>query len=129
MIRLAMATVMLVAGFMVHADSGTIPTKEVFLTINDALVPETTKPNGDSYVVVSGMFPNSCYKWNRAEVRDLPDNNHDVRLVGTVSQQMCMMVLVPFTKEVVLGKLPAGEHKLKFINGDDTYFERTLVVQ
>lgn len=102
---------------------------EVFLHINDVFVPSEKNSAGDSYVIANGMFPNSCYRWNRAEVAHPTDNTHYVRLAGMVSDGMCLMVLVPYTKEVILGKLPAGEHTLRFINGDETYFERTLTVK
>jgi hypothetical protein len=39
------------------------------------------------------------------------------------------MVLVPFQKEVRLGKFEAGKHTLRFENGDGTYFEKTLVIE
>jgi hypothetical protein len=39
------------------------------------------------------------------------------------------MVLVPFTKEVKLGKLNSGKHTLKFLNGDGTYLEKTMAVE
>jgi hypothetical protein len=39
------------------------------------------------------------------------------------------MVLVPFNKEVKLGKLNAGKHTLKFLNGDGTYLEKTLTIE
>jgi hypothetical protein len=46
-----------------------------------------------------------------------------------VSQGMCLMVLIPFQKDIRLGKLDSGEHQLKFLNGDGTYMERTLKVE
>jgi hypothetical protein len=39
------------------------------------------------------------------------------------------MVLVPFSKEVNLGRLSPGQHNLKFVNGDETSFERNLKVE
>jgi len=39
------------------------------------------------------------------------------------------MVLVPFTKEIRLGKLQTGKHALRFLNGDGTYLEKSLVVE
>jgi hypothetical protein len=39
------------------------------------------------------------------------------------------MVLVPFNKEIKLGKFNAGKHTLKFVNGDGTYLEKTMVVE
>ncbi len=117
----------LLAGTLGHAQSAPM-TKEVYISIHDVFIPENQKPNGDSFVVVSGMFPNSCYRWNRAQVTPLSDKVHEVRLVATVSQTMCLMVMVPFSKEVVIGQLSRGEHTLRFLNGDETYTERTLTI-
>jgi hypothetical protein len=39
------------------------------------------------------------------------------------------MVLIPFQKDVRLGQLPTGKHILKFLNGDGTYLEKSLVVE
>ena len=39
------------------------------------------------------------------------------------------MVLIPYTKEVAIGKLDKGSHTLRFMNGDGTYIEKKLDVQ
>ena len=104
-------------------------TREVTLGVSDVFIPGGIGPETDAYVVVSGMFPNSCYKWDRSEVNHTSPNFHEVRSVATVSQTMCLMVLVPYSKEVALGRLGSGEHTLRFVNGDGTYFERTLEVE
>ena len=113
---------------LVSASAGAegIKTRDVQIAINDVFVPDSQKSNGESYVVISGMFPNSCYSWNRAEVKHVSQSTHEVRVFAKVSEAMCLMVLVPFTKEVVIGELSRGEHTLKFINGDGTFQERTL---
>ncbi|MGE3684320.1 MAG: hypothetical protein AB7G93_21580 [Bdellovibrionales bacterium] len=109
--------------------ANTVSTKEVYISISDVFIPDGPKSNGNSYVVVNGLFPNSCYRWSRAEVKDRSGTEHEIRLVATVSQTMCLMVLVPYSKEVVLGQLSRGEHTLRFVNGDGTFFERSLTVQ
>lgn len=104
-------------------------TKEVGITVHDVFVPEKVAVGTDAKIVLSGMFPNSCYKWSRTDVQDLGPFNHQLQARAMVTETMCLMVLVPFSKEVNLGRLTAGTHTLKFINGDDTYFERTLIVE
>jgi hypothetical protein len=103
--------------------------REVFISINDVFVPSEAKSNGDSYVVVNGMYPNSCYRWSRSEVAHPSEFKHSVRLAAMVSEGMCLMVLVPYNKEISLGQLSPGEHTLRFVNGDETYFERTLTIK
>jgi len=105
-------------------------TKEVNIAVNDVFVPESVEANADTKIVLSGMFPNSCYRWSRAEVASPADNFHQVKAMALVTvNTMCLMVLVPYSKEVNLGKLSPGEHTLRFVSGDDTFFERTVVVK
>jgi len=100
--------------------------KDVVITIHDVLVPERVEKGTDAKIVISGMFPNTCYSWSHPEVVTPNPMNHLIRAHAIVTQTMCLMVLVPFSKEVNLGKLAPGSHTLRFVNGDDTYFERTL---
>lgn len=104
--------------------------KEVTIAVNDAFVPEFVDRNTDAKIVLTGMFPNSCYRWSRTEVSNSDATNHQVKAMAMVTvNSMCLMVLVPYSKEVNLGRLAAGEHTLRFVSGDETYFERKLVVQ
>ena len=103
--------------------------KEVVVGISDALVPGGFDSQTDAYVIESGVFPNGCYKWKRADVTNPKANLLEIRTIASFSQGMCLMVLVPFTKEVKLGRLSAGTHTLRFINGDGTYLERTVSVE
>lgn len=112
-----------------RASADSVKTHEAILNISEAYVPGGFSSQTDAYVVVSGMFPNSCYRFNHAQVSDKSSQIHEVRSYATVSEAMCLMVLVPYQHEVRLGRLPAGEHTLRFINGDGTYFEKSLTVE
>ncbi len=103
--------------------------REVAVGISDAFVPGGFSSDSDAYVVTSGVFPNGCYSWKRAEVSHKAANFHEISSYANISDGMCLMVLVPFTKEVGLGKLQTGNHKLRFLNGDGTYFEKTMKVE
>jgi hypothetical protein len=103
--------------------------REVQIGINGAYVPSSLRTDSDSVVVVSGIFQNGCYKWSHADVTVVDDFNREVKTYATVSQGMCIMVLIPYQKEIALGKLLAGKHTLKFLNGDGTYLEKTFVVE
>lgn len=104
-------------------------TKEMMVGISDAYVPGGFDSDSDAFVVVNGIFPNGCYRWSRADVTHEAANLHEIRNYAKVQSGMCIMVLVPFTKEVHLGKLTAGTHKLRFLNGDGTYLEKQLTVE
>ena len=103
--------------------------KDVAIAVNDVFVPGGFDSTADSYVVVSGIFPNSCYKWKGSNRKDVSKFEHEVTSVASVSQGMCLMVLVPFSKDIRLGQLDAGKHTLRFVSGDGTYLEKTLVIE
>ncbi len=103
--------------------------KEVTISVTDAFIPGGFDSEADAYIVVNGLFPNGCYRWKSAEVTSEEPFNHNIRSVASVSQGMCIMVLVPFTKEVRLGKLASGTHTLKFLNGDGTFLQKTLSIE
>lgn len=103
--------------------------KEVQVGLSGVYVPGGFDSSSDAFVVVNGIFPNGCYRWSRAEVTNVDDFTHEVKSMAAVSQGMCIMVLVPFQKEVRLGKFPSGSHTLRFANGDGTYFEKNLKVE
>ena len=104
-------------------------TKLTQVGISNVFIPAGFDSNSEVYVVASGVFPNGCYRWSHAEVKHKDRFLHEVKSLANVSQGMCIMVLVPFSKEVKLGKFEAGKHTLKFLNGDGTYIERTLAIE
>lgn len=103
--------------------------REVQIGVSSAFVPGGFDSSSDAYVVVSGVFQNGCYRWNRAEVNNVDSFNHEIKTMATVTPGMCIMVLVPFQKDIALGKLDTGKHSLKFVNGDGTFLEKTMNVE
>ncbi|MBC7740931.1 MAG: hypothetical protein H7061_01960 [Bdellovibrionaceae bacterium] len=104
-------------------------TKDVTVAINEVYIPGGFDSKADAYVVISGIFPNGCYKWKGATRTDVTKFEHEVTASGTVGQGMCLMVLVPFSKDVRLGQLDAGTHTLRFMSNDGTFIEKQLVVE
>jgi len=103
--------------------------REVLISVSDAYIPRGFDSNSDTFVVVSGVFPNGCYRWSKADVTHTTGKTHEVKSFARVQPGMCLMVLVPFTREVQLGKLEAGEHKIRFVAGDGTWLEKSLVIE
>src|SRR4051812_28312203 len=89
---------------MQRAEAQSFTEKEVTVPVSQVRVPSGFDSNTDAYVIVSGMFPNGCYRWNGAKVTDIDAFNHEVKSTALVSQGMCIMVLVPFLEDVSLGK-------------------------
>lgn len=125
---ITLSTVLMFAGFFAQAER--LPTKDVIIGVNSAHVPGGFDSNSDVYVIVSGIFPNSCYNWKEANIAmDKTENEITVTSVASVTQGICLMVLVPFTKEVYIGQLDAGDYTLRFPSADGTYFEKSLHIE
>ncbi len=104
--------------------------REVVVSVNDVFVPGGLKSTDRAFVLLSGLFPNGCYNWDRADVRVHGHHNLiHITPYAQVNQGMCIQVLVPFTREVVLGSLSAGTYRVRVSAGDGTYQEKTLNVE
>lgn len=102
--------------------------REMMIGISDALIPRA-RSTAEASIIVTGVFPNGCYRWSRAAVTEISTQLHEVRSFANVQSGMCIMVLVPFMKEVSLGRLVPGQHTLRFVSGDGTYFEKQMLVE
>ncbi len=102
--------------------------KETYLNFSDVYVQKSRGIVEPKELLLNGMFPNGCHKWLKAEVTHLDKFTHEVRGLSKVAQGMCIMVMVPFTKEVDLGQLAEGEHLVRVINGDGTTIEKTFTM-
>lgn len=109
------------------AKDGDVHSKVVPVT--DAYIPSGFDSGSDAFVVVNGLFPHTCYKLSSAKVEHVGPALHEVSTVANVTEGLCLTVMVPFSKEVQLGKLGVGEHKIHFMNGDGTYMEKRLVIE
>lgn len=105
------------------------PPRDVVVNVNDAYVPGGFDSTSDVFTVVNGIFQNGCYSWSYAEVTHPSQFVHEVRAHASVKQGMCIMVLIPYTKEVRIGKIGEGSHKLRFMNGDGTFFEKSVSIE
>ncbi len=103
--------------------------KDIVVGINDVFVPGGFDSSSDSYVVVNGIFPNGCYQWKEAKVKNLSEYDHEITSMAKVSQGMCIQVLIPYSKDIKLGKLSTGKHSLRFLSGDGTYLEKNMVIE
>lgn len=129
-IKLIVGSLILATATSFASTQGTDPeVRDVVIGVNDAYIPGGFDSDADAYVVVSGLFPNGCYKWKGAQVKNTSAYVHNITSIASVSQGMCLMVLVPFTKDVKLGKLASGAHTLRFVSGDGTYLEKQLLVE
>jgi len=124
----ALSAALVFSSFGAFAQSGFPKTVEQVVNISTALIPSGFD-NSSPVAIVSGLFPNSCYSWSRADVAHPTAFTHEVRNMANVQLGMCLMVMVPFAEEVELGRFAPGDHSIRFVNGDGTYLEKTLQVR
>lgn len=103
--------------------------KEVNVLFSDVYVQRSRGIVEPHELLMTGVFPNGCYKWNKAEVEHKDDFTHEVKGKANVAQGICTMVMVPFTKEVDLGVLKRGEHLVRVVNADGTIIEKKFTLE
>lgn len=127
-----MAVAVAMFGSAVSAQAVTVnsgDTREVVVSIGDVYIPSGFDSASDAFVVVNGLFPNTCYSWKTAAITHLSATDHEIRSIATVKEGICMMMLVPFQHEVQLGRLSRGKHMLRFVGGDGTYVQKQLTIE
>jgi hypothetical protein len=102
---------------------------EKIVGVSDAYVPSGFDSTSESFVVANGWFPNSCYKLKQVDVNHVGPALHEVTTKANVTEGLCLAVIIPWHREVQLGKLAVGTHKVHFLNGDGTYLEKQLVIE
>ena len=102
---------------------------ETTIGVNNVYIPSGFDSGSEAFVVASGWFPHSCYKLKGAKVEHVGPTLHEVTVMANVTEGLCLTVIIPFNKEIQLGKLAVGDHQIKFMNGDGTYMERHLVIE
>ena len=126
---LILNTIVALAAFGPYAHAEDLNIKEVAVSVNDAYIPSGFDSSADAYVVVNGLFPNTCYSMSDAKIVDKSATEHEIMTMAKVKPGICIRVFVPFNKEISLGKLSSGKHTVRFVADDGTYFEKTLVIE
>ena len=96
--------------------------------VNSAFIPSSFSSDADAYVIVSGIFPNGCYSWGRADVQH-DGFTHEITTLARVTDGPCLKMLIPFTEKVNLGQLEIGDHTVRFVNGDGTFMDKPVTIE
>ncbi len=115
--------------FLTVANAQNLAVKEVAVSVNDAYIPSGFDSKAEAYVVVNGLFPNTCYSMSEPRIDHKTATEHEIQTMAKVQPGICIRVFVPFNKEITLGYLAAGKHTVRFLADDGTYFEKNLVVE
>lgn len=116
-------------GFLTSANAQNLTAKEVAVSVNDAYIPSGFDSKSESYVVVNGLFPNTCYSMSEPRIDHKSATEHEIQTMAKVKPGICIRVFVPFNKEITLGYLATGKHTVRFLADDGTYFEKSLVIE
>lgn len=112
------------------AQANNLQTKEIAVSVSGVYIPSGFDSKSDAYVVVNGLFPNTCYSMSEARVENKSATEHVVRTIAKVVQQsICIRVFVPFNQEISLGNLSSGTHTVDFVADDGTSFQKTFTVE
>ncbi len=104
------------------------PIKELSVGVNGVYIPSGFTNKAEAYVVVNGLFPNSCYTLIDPKVKHISTFNHEIMTMASVRQGICLRVLVPFKEEISIGKLSTGVHTLRFVADDGTAVEEKIEI-
>lgn len=107
---------------------GAFVTKKMIVPVTQAYIPSGFDSKSEQIVVVNGFFPNGCYSFDSADVKHLDTFRHEVTVTANVQTGMCTMAIIPYQKEVMLGVLASGNHKLVFPSSDGTSMEQTFTI-
>ena len=127
--KLLVITTLAYFGFLTSANAQNLTVKEVAVSVTDAFIPSGFSSQSESYVVVNGLFPNTCYSMSEPKIDHKTATEHEVQTMAKVKPGICIRVFVPFNKEITLGYLTAGKHTVRFLADDGTYFEKSLVIE
>lgn len=107
----------------------TMEAKDTVIAVSEVEVPEGLSSTDEAYVRVSGMFPNTCYSWKEAEIEEVSPFERKIVALARVEQGFCLMVLVPYTQTIPLGRLRPGTYTLHFSNRKNTYLTTELAIR
>lgn len=94
--------------FNANADS-----QLVLLTVEKMYIPSGFDDNDDFQLVVSGTLPDTCHKIAHVDVTQKPeDSSINVVQWGRRTDGLCLPMSVPFSNEVIVGRLQAGNYTL-----------------
>jgi hypothetical protein len=91
--------------------------------VDHLYVPAGFDNNDNIELVVTGLFPNPCYKRNDVKVEvngDIIDIKVTSILSGDDKSTMCAAMVVPFKENVIVGNLQGGDYQI-VVNRNTVY--------
>jgi len=87
-------------------------TTQIPAPIDKVFIPQGFDSNDNAEIIVSGTFPNSCYKMGHATKTF---NKEEQKVYVNISafytdSENCLTIIIPYTQSVQLGTLEAGKY-------------------
>ncbi len=89
-------------------------TQVIDAPVDHLFVPAGFDNNDNIELVVTGEFPNPCFKRNDVKV-EVNDDIIDIKVTAVVSDDkstMCAAMIVPFKENILVGNLQGGDYKI-----------------
>jgi len=83
----------------------------VSVGLSKAWVPVGFDDNDQAQIVVSGIFPSTCYKTGPYTVKQIP-HGIEISQLAYVYKGKCLQIAVPFSQVIDLGLLAGGRHSI-----------------
>lgn len=128
------AAIFFLAATMVSFDAFTMDEENPQLTYKEQAVSVErsmailSQVPGQVFIIATGWFSDSCYRWSRFEVSEPSTKVHYVRSYANVAEGLCLMVMVPFRQALAMENLEEGQHTVKFLNDDRVVSELNFTV-
>ncbi len=93
---------------------------DTLLPVNISTIPKSPKAGNFITLSISGEFPNTCYGFQDADpiTHSILGNDINVWITYEITDEVCLMVLVPWTLTEDIGSLDKGTYYVKvFMNG------------
>ena len=112
--RLGLGVSMFLTVSAFAADNDLPKLVEISVPVQQVFTPKGFDTNDNAQIVVTGAYPNSCYKMGPTDVKIDPLTKTirvDVKAFYTTNSY-CLMLYIPFAQAVSVGVLPEGQYKL-----------------
>ncbi|MCO5142327.1 MAG: hypothetical protein M9962_04460 [Oligoflexia bacterium] len=79
-------------------------------------------------VSIYGNLPNSCVDMKNSKIFEISPYLHQVSILGTQYEGVCLTVVTPYKDSLDLVGLPKGDHKFLFLSPDGNYEEKNFTI-
>lgn len=107
-----------------------VPYPPISVNVKNVFAPVGFDDNDEVEIVLDGYLPDTCYKLAFSRVTfDESRNVYQVRQYARKPPGICLPMIVPFTTEVRIGPVKAGDYKIESIGAETQSLEVNVAIQ